>query len=253
MSASYSKDRAVGIGIWQAPPNLSKEAFENKVTTMVDKLVALPIAQKNYIKFEMMFQTGLVTEELGAHGVSDGPLSVWLVTECATIAEYLEVSEDPAVTSVFQEGLNSIYGSSRPTVKASLGEVQMRVDRPTAGNRTRLACRLQQADNFSVDGYHKTVNASADRLVGLPIVQKNVIKHSMWVPHNAMDHLVSAFDVVVPDPNPIVMIETENQDSMIEILKDSDVKQFMDDSRREWDIHVNTSFFVANVVTKIDN
>ncbi|KAJ6473054.1 hypothetical protein C8R45DRAFT_1217552 [Mycena sanguinolenta] len=145
-----------------------------------------------------------------------------------------------------------MYGSSRPTVKASLGEVQMRVHRPTAGNRTRLACAVQRPDNFSVDGYHKTVNASVDRLVGLPIVQKNVIKHSMWVPHNAMDHLVSAFGVLEQDPNLIVMIETENQDRMIELVKDSDVQHFMDDSRREWDIHVNSSFFVANVVTKID-
>ncbi|KAJ6464926.1 hypothetical protein C8R45DRAFT_939769 [Mycena sanguinolenta] len=183
MSASYSKDRAVGIGIWQAPPNLSKEALENKLTTIVDKLVALPIAQKNYVKFEMwgpkftgiiqMFQTGLVTEELMTHGVSEGPPSVWVIAECAT------------------------------------------------------------------------VNASADRLVGLPIIQKNVIKHSMWVPHNTLDPRASAIGFPVPDSNIIVMIETE-------ILKDSEVKQFMDDSRREWDIHVDSSFFVANVVTKIN-
>ncbi|KAJ6464919.1 hypothetical protein C8R45DRAFT_497263, partial [Mycena sanguinolenta] len=253
MSASYSKDRAFGIGIWKAPPDLTKEAFENKLTTMLDKLVALPIAQKNYVKLELMLQTGLATQELMAHGVSDGPPSAWLITECATIADYQEIWEDPAVANVFQEGRNSIYGSSLQAVNLSLGEVQIRVDRPTAGNRTRLACALQRPDNFSMEGYHKTVDAYADRLVGLPIVQKNVIKHSMWVPHNAIDGQVSAAGMPVPDPNIVVLIETENQDRMIELVEDSDFKQFMDDARGrpEWD-HVGSSFFVANVVTKID-
>ncbi|KAF7337420.1 hypothetical protein MSAN_02268500 [Mycena sanguinolenta] len=251
MSASYSKDRDVGIGIWQAPPNLSKEAFENKLTAMVDKLVALPIVQENYVKFEMMFQTGLGTEELMTHGLSEGPPSVWVTVECATIADHLEGWEDPAVMSVLQEGINSVYGDSRPTAHLSSGEVQTRLDRPTAGNRTRLACGLQRPDNISVDGYRKTVSAAADRFVSLPIVQQNVIKHSMWVPHNVLDSQMSAVGFSAPNANIIIMFETENQDSMIEILKDPDVKEFVDDSRHKWDIHFDSSF-VANVVTKIE-
>ncbi|KAJ6492224.1 hypothetical protein C8R45DRAFT_1137348 [Mycena sanguinolenta] len=250
-SLSYSKDGAVGVGIWQVPSNLSKKAIKGKLTTMVDKLLALPIAQKNYVKFEM---TGLATEELMTHGVSDGPPSVLLTAECATIADYLEILEDPAATSVLQGGINSIYGNSRPTVNLSLGEVQMRLDRSPAAakNRACLACVLKGPENFSVDGYLKTVNASEDVFVGLSIAQKNVIKHSMWIPHNTMDSQVSAIGFPEPHPNIMFMVETENQDRMIEMLKDRDVKQFVEDSRREWDFHVDGSFFVANVVTKLD-
>ncbi|KAF7337418.1 hypothetical protein MSAN_02268300 [Mycena sanguinolenta] len=252
MSASYSKDHAVGIGIWHAPPNVSKEAFENKLTTLIDKLVALPVAQKNYVKFEMMFQTGLGTEEMMTHGVPESPPSVGVIAECATIADYLEIWEDPAVMSVMQEGMNSVYGSSRPTANLSLGEVQIRLDRPTAGNRIRLVCGLKRPDNLSVEGYRKIVNASVDRFASLPIVQKNAIKHSLWVPHNALDRQVSAVGFPATETNIIIMVETENQDRMIELLTDSDVKQFMDDSRREWDIYADILSFVANVVTKIE-
>lgn len=51
---SVSKDRAVIIGIWNRPPNLTKEAFETKITSLVDSALALPIVQRNYLKFEIV-------------------------------------------------------------------------------------------------------------------------------------------------------------------------------------------------------
>jgi hypothetical protein len=51
---SVSKDRAVIIGIWNQPPNLTKEAFETKITSLVDSALALPIVQRNYLKFEIV-------------------------------------------------------------------------------------------------------------------------------------------------------------------------------------------------------
>ncbi|KAF7337416.1 hypothetical protein MSAN_02268100 [Mycena sanguinolenta] len=252
MSASYSKDRAVGIAIWQAPPNLSKEDFEAKLTNMVDKLVAVPIAQKNYVKYEMMFQTAFASEELMVHGVAEGAPSVWMIAECATVAEYLEIFEDPAIMNVLRDGKDNVYGG-HPIAKASLGDVRVWIDRPVANNRARLVCAVQRPGNFSVDGYRKAIEAFADRFPGFSIVQKNVVKHWVWFPHNTVDTHVSAIGLSAPAPDlAICVVETESHDGMIEMLNDSDFKTYMEDGRRELNIHIGSSYFVANVVTKIN-
>jgi hypothetical protein len=51
MSASYRTGRMTAMGIHDAPPNYSEEPFEVKWKTLVDSIMALPIAQKNFISF----------------------------------------------------------------------------------------------------------------------------------------------------------------------------------------------------------
>jgi hypothetical protein len=40
------------MGIHDAPPNFSEEAFEAKWKTLVDSIMALPVAQRNFISFD---------------------------------------------------------------------------------------------------------------------------------------------------------------------------------------------------------
>jgi hypothetical protein len=54
MSAAHRKDRLVEIGIWKAPLNLSKEAFETKFMSIIDSLLTLPVAPKNYLKVDIV-------------------------------------------------------------------------------------------------------------------------------------------------------------------------------------------------------
>jgi hypothetical protein len=52
ISASYRTGRMTVMGIHHAPPNYSEDAFEAKRKTLVDSMMALPIAQKNFISFD---------------------------------------------------------------------------------------------------------------------------------------------------------------------------------------------------------
>lgn len=52
MSASYRTGRMTAMGIHDAPPNFSEEAFEAKCKTLVDSIMALPVAQRNFISFD---------------------------------------------------------------------------------------------------------------------------------------------------------------------------------------------------------
>jgi hypothetical protein len=54
MSASNRKDRIVCAGVYKGPLNLSKEALRAKVEALIDSLLAVPIAQKNYLNWEIV-------------------------------------------------------------------------------------------------------------------------------------------------------------------------------------------------------
>ncbi|KAJ7307759.1 hypothetical protein DFH08DRAFT_975370 [Mycena albidolilacea] len=80
MSAAHRKDRLVGIGIWKAPLNLSKGAFEIKFMSLLDSLLALPVAHKNYLK---ILQKDALNQPLLDVGIPVAPSSVWWVVEGA--------------------------------------------------------------------------------------------------------------------------------------------------------------------------
>ncbi|KAJ7750021.1 hypothetical protein B0H14DRAFT_2636282 [Mycena olivaceomarginata] len=97
MSTTYRKDRAVVFGIWRAPPSLLKRGLrgQDDHTCAVWTLLALPVAQKNYLKFEIILlkilQTKHVNEHLQVLGLPEAPPSVWLVAEreCATTSIFM--------------------------------------------------------------------------------------------------------------------------------------------------------------------
>ncbi|KAJ6462466.1 hypothetical protein C8R45DRAFT_1026847 [Mycena sanguinolenta] len=250
MSASQIKDRAFGLAIWKAPAGLSKEAFENKLTAIFDALIALPIAQKKFLKFDLIFRTGLGNEHLNALGLAETQPSVWVRSECATMADYLEILEDPTYANTMREAKNSLSGD-HSAVDLFVADVEARVDRPTSKDRTLLVGAVQRPENLSPDAFRQTVANLADKMVSLPISQRILVKHSLWMPNSTIDTQVASLGFSAPKFGAVVMIETE-QDAMSEALTDSDTKQFVEDAKRALNIHVGSSVFIANVVNKIN-
>ncbi|KAJ6462490.1 hypothetical protein C8R45DRAFT_1026902 [Mycena sanguinolenta] len=251
MSASYIKDRAFGVAIFKAPPNLSKDAFEKKITSIVDTLVALPISQKKFLKFDLIFQTGLGDEQLKALGFPEAPISVWMIGECAAVSDFLEICEDPAYMNAIQEGNNDLYGN-HPIVDGFLADVEMRTGHPTSNHQTLLVGAMKRADNLSAEEFRQRLANSTDKLVSLPVAKRVVVKHSVWMPNNALDTHMRALGFPAPESGAVVMIETEHDDTMHEGLTHSDTQQYMVDAKRDLNIHIGSSFFVGNVVNKIN-
>lgn len=109
----------VAVGIYKAPANLSKEEFETKITSFVDRMLAVPIAQKNFLKFEIVcpecfildliftcitqiYQNELLNQHIKAFDLPEAPTSVWLTVE-------FEVSRPRVEFSV-----TSIHSTYRP-------------------------------------------------------------------------------------------------------------------------------------------
>lgn len=54
MSASAKKDRVFTVGVYRGPPQLSQKELTSKVDALVDEFLALPVAQKNFLKFTVV-------------------------------------------------------------------------------------------------------------------------------------------------------------------------------------------------------
>ncbi|KAF7364138.1 hypothetical protein MSAN_01073000 [Mycena sanguinolenta] len=216
MSASYRKDRVFALAICQAPPNLSKEAFEKKVTSIVDTILALPISQKSFLKFELNFQTGLVNEHVKALGFPEGSPNVLVTVEYAAMADLFELLKDPAFLVAVQEGKNDLYGD-HPAVNAFLANVETRLDRPIPKDRARLVCVLKRPENLSEEGFHQAIRGFADKLVSLPIAQRLCVHHSVWMPTSTGDAHMLALGFPASEPDVVIFMETEDQDKIFEV------------------------------------
>ncbi|KAF7337419.1 hypothetical protein MSAN_02268400 [Mycena sanguinolenta] len=180
-----------------------------------------------------------------------------------TVADFIEIFQHSTFATRFREEMNELYGQgTHPSFSTFLADVQTRIDRPgnrtstAKGNqdRTRLVAAIRRPENIpTADEFHEKVRSFADKFVEYPICQRFCVKHEMWVSKGVIDSYLDALGLPAPDPDvAICMVETEHQDDMIQILSDSDVKQIMEDARHELNIHIGSSFFVANVDKKID-
>ncbi|KAJ6540496.1 hypothetical protein B0H19DRAFT_1077905 [Mycena capillaripes] len=63
---STRKERCCAIGIHRAPAHLSKTEFDARMSALADALCAVPVVQKNFIKFDVINQTNI----LDGHGTA---------------------------------------------------------------------------------------------------------------------------------------------------------------------------------------
>ncbi|KAJ7491367.1 hypothetical protein B0H11DRAFT_1911990 [Mycena galericulata] len=80
MPTSTRKDRCIGFSIHRAPANVSRKDFEAKAAVLVESLVALPVAQRNCVKFDLILQNDALDGFLEAQGLLDAKqkTSVWI-------------------------------------------------------------------------------------------------------------------------------------------------------------------------------
>ncbi|KAJ7881227.1 hypothetical protein B0H13DRAFT_2278601 [Mycena leptocephala] len=245
MSASYRNDRIVCAGVYKGPPNLSKEALRVKAEAFADSLLAVPIAQKNYLKFEINFQNGLLDEHMKALRLS-APPGVWVTGECETEAKFMEILGDPEFAKTIGEAEHLDYFS------VFFVDVVTKVDVPTAKNRVRVMGALKPPAHLSSIDFHHKTEALTDRFLALPIVQEKVIRLCMWRQNTNMAAHLQATGLPAPEPVLVIVFEAETEEALIEMAAHPSIKTHVADATRDISIHLDSSVFLADVITKID-
>ncbi|KAJ7742996.1 hypothetical protein B0H14DRAFT_3897685 [Mycena olivaceomarginata] len=154
---SVSEDRAVIIGIWNRPPNLTKEAFETKITSLVHSALALPIAQRNYLKFEIK---GFLSPQLLALELPEARLAE---------EDFAQIFEDPTFSKLLLDAQEDLYGDRRnDTANVFSVDIETRIDLPAPKDCARLVSAFPRPANLSAGEYHPKMRSFADRLADPP-------------------------------------------------------------------------------------
>jgi hypothetical protein len=82
--------------------------------------------------------------------------------------------KDPALAKVYTEAEEFL-----PYVTAFMTDVVTKIDLPTPGNRMHIMCTFQRPDYLSSNEYRTKFEGFVDRLLALPITQKNILKYSV--------------------------------------------------------------------------
>ncbi|KAJ7921782.1 hypothetical protein B0H13DRAFT_2267718 [Mycena leptocephala] len=155
MSASYQKDRIVCAGVYKGPPNISKEALRVKVEAFLDSLLAVTVAQRNYVKFEIMRLTLIIgvwyyITDLNVRTFRMG----WHHPALQTEAKFTETLGDPEFANIIREAEHLDYFS------AFFADVVTKVDVPAAKNRVRVMGALKPPAPLSLIDFHHKTDAS---------------------------------------------------------------------------------------------
>ncbi|KAJ7437981.1 hypothetical protein B0H11DRAFT_1935507 [Mycena galericulata] len=208
MSTSTRKDRCIGFSIHRAPANVSRKDFEAKAAVLVESLVALPVTQRNCVKFDL---NDALDGFLEAQGLLDAKqkTSVWimLMCECESADHFTEVYNFPyfftppthdACCQMLQdpEAANLIFSSHKEsgyaaTSSASSVDVTTKLDIPApVENRARAIGVFNAPPHMSTKQFHKEIESLTDSLLGLPFVMPAMIEKTLlWCTMN-WDHII---------------------------------------------------------------
>ncbi|KAJ7815918.1 hypothetical protein B0H13DRAFT_2137524, partial [Mycena leptocephala] len=229
MSASHRTGRMTAMGIHDVPPNYSEEAFEAKWKTLVDSIMALPIAPKNFISFDAIFPNNLATEQLKALGSKPARPTVWITLETEarrTSAHFGEVTSDPG-----------IWWHSYAISFVAEVLTKVNVPFPPGGEHGHL-----------IEFVNKT-RGLVSRFFELPLAQK-LVNYSLWTRNDTNASKRKALGLPDTDSVLMVMFETAlTHCHYLQLLTDPTIKSLAEEFLREFgdvDYEVCSADIVVN-------
>ncbi|KAJ6540502.1 hypothetical protein B0H19DRAFT_1077910 [Mycena capillaripes] len=239
---SVRKDRYYTIGIHRAPAHHSKKEFDTRISGLADALSAVPVVQKNYLKFDVITQTNI----LDGHGtaLANPQPTALCLAECETEEHTIEVIyngravlADPTVRKLVVEAEEFGFQTNGIAFGA---DVITKVERATSGTGVHATGIFRAPQDVSLTQFLVSFEAMTTKFLALPSVQKNLDKFTM-----------SKLGLSGAAVTVITFSEAETWDRIIEVVQDPDVQKLIADSIKEFSLHPDSCIFSSEIVSKI--
>jgi len=245
MSSSARKDSFYLLGIHKAPPHLSKKEFETGIEALVADWDALPIVKNTGLKSGMILSNDLLNTHLRATGMPEPRPTAILMIEAETPDHLVAALRDAEATEL-------IAGAEqfKPERGACLFSAQAtaKIDKPGPKERVFGIAILKVPHDLPIEQYERKLDAISDRFVALPIIQKYVLKSTLWRPDEvSMETHTEAMGVPAPEHTFVAQDEYESQDRLMEITRDVGVQQLLEDAKRDLNL-AEGFYFAADVI-----
>ncbi|KAJ7659317.1 hypothetical protein DFH06DRAFT_1327142 [Mycena polygramma] len=244
MPASATKNRFTAIGIHKVPAHLSLNEFRAKMEASADALVALPAAQKNCLKYDLM----VPTDKLDSHNKALGfpaPQPVILVkVECETQEQCTQFLKDVevanAISGVAKLGDTSMFST----------EEHIPIDNGSTADALTWVGIFRCPAALSTAQFYDKAKENEGIFAALPISQKHILKLTLLFQNDAIANDLQLLGVSTTGSIVVAMIHGR-WDGLLEIASHQGVKQFADELVKA-DLSANATCFSVDIVTKLD-
>ncbi|KAJ6498235.1 hypothetical protein DFH09DRAFT_1446916 [Mycena vulgaris] len=229
------------IGIHKAPAHLSRTEFEAKVDALGDAIAALPVAQKNLLKLDIMSQ--------------NTQMDKWMQTVGLPVPAPTVMLKDPALQKLFAESDNFGF---RQGANAFAADIITKIDAPSKPAGINVICVYSCPPHLSAEQFGQKMEALMDKITALPIAHR-FSGYSLWLQNPAVETHLQELGYPKPEPLVVVRAEAENLDHMIEIFEHSEVARLLTEGIQHFGFHAESDnpaescCFSADVATKINN
>ncbi|KAJ7366025.1 hypothetical protein DFH08DRAFT_948092 [Mycena albidolilacea] len=241
MSVSVQKPKFSVIGIHQAPAGVSKCDFDAKVDNFVNSFVTLPAVQKNFLSYNVIFQNNVLDASLKYLGMPPAQPCVVLKAEFETEDNFMDYSRDPAVGKLLSDA--NQFGFMSGSIVSSV-DLVTRIDVPAEAER-RLWVGIYRVPGItSAAQFQDKVGPVIDAFIEHPLSQARMLKHTMWLPNSSSAPGLQSQGYPAVDPAVVIMVEYE-------ICAEAELQAILAKADNDFDFHVNSICFGADVVKKI--
>ncbi|KAJ7438799.1 hypothetical protein B0H11DRAFT_2293665 [Mycena galericulata] len=106
---SFRKDRVRAIGFFKARANLTPDDLQSRAFEMIEAVKAIPIMQKNLLKYEVSFRAdGGSGELVKALGLRETDFCAMVMAETESHEKMHEALTDPAYLKILEGALQTI-------------------------------------------------------------------------------------------------------------------------------------------------
>ncbi|KAF7346965.1 hypothetical protein MVEN_01449300 [Mycena venus] len=248
-SMSTRKDLCCSIGIHRAPAYLSKDEFTARMSALADALCAVPVVQKNLVKFDVITRTNILEGQGTAMQMSEPQPIVLFLHEYETGEHMVEVLADPNVQKLVAEAEE--FGFQ--TGGTSFGvNVVTKMQRDTPGTNVHAFGICSAPPQVSAAQFTANFEAFIEKFLELPIVRKNFVKYTILFPQNVLDKEFQSLGLSAPTtPIAVTRGEAKNWDAVVEIAEDPEVREFMAGGVKDFVFQAESSFFASEIITKL--
>ncbi|KAJ6556656.1 hypothetical protein DFH09DRAFT_1164893 [Mycena vulgaris] len=252
MSASARKDRVYLLGIHPAPSHLSKQEFDTKINSFIDSILSTPAAKRLLPRADLFFQKDGLDDSITTFRLPGSAAVVCIVRyEFESHDHLVELLHDHEFLDVFLGNdseeiafhtLATMY-TSTPITKIAKAPLDL-------GTQDRKHLWIV-FPNPGVQSDEK-FDQSADLFAALPVVQANLVNHTLWVPSKEIDSPFHELGRRPADPTFIVTFEAETWEHLKTVVLDAEYKDLVLEAIK--DLGMNQGFSVAaDAVSKFNS
>ncbi|KAJ7511905.1 hypothetical protein B0H11DRAFT_2183125 [Mycena galericulata] len=274
MYPSTRKDRCLAIGIHGAPSHISKAEFETKMKGLASALLAVPIARKNYLRFDIVgsyllvafhisdvaqvLQNDVLDPFLRAQGWPEPPPAVVFIVETEvlhvslvphTYEHLAQILSDPEYQRVVAGAAEFRFHTGACSFSATL---LSKMDRSGPRDRNYIFWIYKVPRHVSTEEFQKQLEGFVDEILPLPACQKAILNHTIAVPNDTMDTHINALGLSAPQATFVVQLQGENWDRLIELLKDPEVLNVVDSNNKQFYFDRESCCFSADVLSMVE-